>query len=210
MAKDLEIFARREGSNLAEAHWLARLAEIYPGDPGVLAPLLLNLVTLMPGEGLFIRPGTIHSYLEGSGVEVMSSSDNVVRAGLTSKHVDENELLDLAVKNPLEPRIISPEQEAPGILHYSLSNEEVDEFAVRVLSLRDAGNEITRSPEHAAKILLCVEGAARVSTSRDASANSMVDLQPGEAAWVPASVAKHTVSLARGRQTATLYEITSG
>ena len=135
MAKDLEIFARREGSNLAEAHWLARLAEIYPGDPGVLAPLLLNLVTLMPGEGLFIRPGTIHSYLEGSGVEVMSSSDNVVRAGLTSKHVDENELLDLAVKNPLEPRIISPEQEAPGILHYSLSNEEVDEFTAPKVAL---------------------------------------------------------------------------
>ncbi len=209
LLEDLLGFARREGGDLIEACWVKRLTEVYPGDSGALAPLLLNLVTLTPGEGLFIQPGTLHAYLEGSGVEVMSSSDNVVRAGLTPKHVDEKQLRDLAAREPMQPQILCPMIESPGVLHYVLPGDGVDEFAVRVLSPHEAGGEISRPAAQAAKILLCIEGSARLSTPRDASAPGRVELQPGEAAWVPASVGVHAVSVASGNQATILYEIMS-
>jgi mannose-6-phosphate isomerase len=71
----------------------ATLAEKYPGDPGVLLSLLLNHVTLAPGEAIYLPAGNIHAYLQGLGVEVMASSDNVLRGGLTPKHVDAGELM---------------------------------------------------------------------------------------------------------------------
>lgn len=69
------------------------LNAIYPGDPGVLLSLLLNRVSLKPGEAIYLPPGNIHAYLQGLGVEVMASSDNVLRGGLTAKHVDVPELM---------------------------------------------------------------------------------------------------------------------
>ncbi|MFD3683224.1 mannose-6-phosphate isomerase, class I [Nocardiopsis sp. NPDC058631] len=71
------------------------LATRYPGDPGAVASLLLNRVTLWPGQALFLPAGNLHAYLQGTAVEVMASSDNVLRAGLTAKHVDASELLDV-------------------------------------------------------------------------------------------------------------------
>jgi len=71
------------------------LATRYPGDPGAVASLLLNRITLWPGQALFLPAGNLHAYLQGTAVEVMASSDNVLRAGLTAKHVDAAELLDV-------------------------------------------------------------------------------------------------------------------
>ena len=72
---------------------LLTLAKKYPADIGVLSPLLLNVVELQPGEAMFLDAGTLHAYLEGTGLEVMASSDNVLRGGLTPKHIDVPELL---------------------------------------------------------------------------------------------------------------------
>ncbi len=69
------------------------LAQQYPGDPGILVSLLLNRVSLAPGEAIYLPSGNIHAYLHGLGLEVMASSDNVLRGGLTGKHVDVPELL---------------------------------------------------------------------------------------------------------------------
>ncbi len=71
------------------------LAARYPGDPGAVACLLLNRLTLWPGQALFLPAGNLHAYLQGTAIEVMASSDNVLRAGLTGKHVDAPELLDV-------------------------------------------------------------------------------------------------------------------
>lgn len=79
----------------AHAEIVADLAARYPGDPGAIAALLLNRLTLWPGQALFLPAGNLHAYLQGTAVEVMASSDNVLRAGLTGKHVDAPELLDV-------------------------------------------------------------------------------------------------------------------
>jgi len=211
LLKDLSVFARREYDDLVEARWLDRLLTLYPEDPGAIGPLLLNVVTLAPGESLFIQPGVLHSYLSGSGVEVMSSSDNVVRGGLTPKHVDEEELRNLVARDPIEPRVISPKLESPGIVHYALPDDEVREFSVRVLSPQNAGGEIVRALTDSAKVILCVEGSACLSTSRDGAEPSgeQIDLRPGEAAWVPASVGEYVVSIVGSAESATLYEVTN-
>ncbi len=102
----------REGTRLFAQ--TAALAERYPSDPGVLVTLLLNHVVLSPGEAMFLDAGVVHAYTSGFGVEVMASSDNVVRAGLTSKHVDVPELLQIASFTPMPPpRCGSPPTPAP-------------------------------------------------------------------------------------------------
>ena len=83
------------GRRGAHAEIVVDLAARYPGDPGAVASLLLNRVTLWPGQALFLPAGNLHAYLQGTAVEVMASSDNVLRAGLTAKHVDAPELLDV-------------------------------------------------------------------------------------------------------------------
>ncbi|PZR54435.1 mannose-6-phosphate isomerase, class I [Xylanimonas oleitrophica] len=82
---------------------VVQLAEQFPGDPGALVSLLLNRVVLRPGEAIYVPAGEVHAYLSGLGVEVMASSDNVLRAGLTSKHVDEPALVECASFEPRHP-----------------------------------------------------------------------------------------------------------
>lgn len=86
------------------------LATQYPGEPSVVVTLLLNRVVLQPGEALFLGPGNLHAYLSGAGVEVMGASDNVVRGGLTPKHVDVKELLRVLRYEPLADPIVRAEQ----------------------------------------------------------------------------------------------------
>lgn len=88
------------------AKWVVKLSEKYPDDVSVLVTLLLNHVVLEPGQALYLGPGNLHAYLSGMGVEVMGSSDNVVRCGLTNKHVDVNELLATVVPEPLVDPIV--------------------------------------------------------------------------------------------------------
>lgn len=86
--------------------WMRRLAKAYPSDPGVLVSLLLNYVKLAPGEALYLPAGNLHAYLHGAGVEVMATSDNVLRGGLTPKHVDVEELLKVTQVAPLAPPLL--------------------------------------------------------------------------------------------------------
>lgn len=83
--------------------WVAALATRYPGDPSCLAPLLLHLVCLAPGDAVHLPAGNLHAYLDGAGVELMAASDNVLRGGLTPKHVDVDELLTVLSFEPGVP-----------------------------------------------------------------------------------------------------------
>ncbi len=100
---------RAAGSRFsAELGWAARLGELYPGDAGVVSALLLNLLRLEPGQAVYLPAGNLHAYLGGMGVEIMASSDNVLRGGLTSKHVNVTELLRILDFTPLAVSPIHP------------------------------------------------------------------------------------------------------
>ncbi|WP_040509059.1 mannose-6-phosphate isomerase, class I [Gordonia soli] len=91
-----------------ELQTVCELGEAYPLDPGVLASLLLNRVRLQPGEGLYLPAGNLHAYLRGSGVEIMANSDNVLRGGLTPKHIDVGELLRVLDFTPVPTTELTP------------------------------------------------------------------------------------------------------
>jgi mannose-6-phosphate isomerase len=92
----------------AELEVLQRIAADFPGDPGVVVALLMNLVELRRGEALFAPAGVLHAYQEGLGVELMAASDNVLRGGLTPKHVDVAELLRIVDTTPGPAPVIAP------------------------------------------------------------------------------------------------------
>ena len=101
-----------------ECALVATLDDQYPGEPSVVVTLLLNRVHLHPGEAIYLGPGNLHAYLFGSGVEVMGASDNVVRGGLTSKHVDVDELLRVLSFEPLVDPVVRPVEAAEGQFRY--------------------------------------------------------------------------------------------
>jgi mannose-6-phosphate isomerase len=92
----------------AEWELTARFAECYPDDPGVIAPLYLNLLALEPGEAIYLPAGVLHAYVRGLGVELMANSDNVLRGGLTPKHIDMEELVRILRFVPFKPEILRP------------------------------------------------------------------------------------------------------
>ena len=84
---------REHGEFALECRTVLELGEAYPNDAGVLASLLLNRLVLQPGEAIYLPAGNLHAYLHGTGVEILANSDNILRCGLTPKHVDVPELL---------------------------------------------------------------------------------------------------------------------
>lgn len=151
------------------------LARHYPGDPGVVTSLLLNPVTLQPGDALFVPAGCVHAYLSGTGVEVMASSDNVLRAGLTPKHVDVAELLKLVDCVAAPPIRIAPE------VFYGATRvfyAPVDDFELSVTTLAAADGE-QPLPGRGPRILLCLEGAIEFRT-----ASGTLSLERGQAVFV--------------------------
>jgi mannose-6-phosphate isomerase len=96
-------------------------AELYPEDPGILSPLYLNLLRLEPGEALYLPAGILHAYVEGFGVELMANSDNVLRGGLSSKHIDVEELMKILYFHPFMPELlkpVAPSFGSPGLFRY--------------------------------------------------------------------------------------------
>jgi mannose-6-phosphate isomerase len=166
----------------AEARTVLELGERYPGDAGVLAALLLNRVTLGPGEAIFLPAGNLHAYLRGIGLEVMANSDNVLRGGLTPKHVDVPELLRVLDFTPTtEVELRTPtHRDGLGLVY----DTPTDEFAVSVLILGDdqLGHEVDAPSRHdGPQILVCTEGSISVHGKSAALA-----MTQGAAAWVAA------------------------
>ncbi|MGV9713523.1 mannose-6-phosphate isomerase, class I [Gordonia sp. NPDC003424] len=104
----VEVLGAGETEFAPELRTVLQLGEDYARDPGVLASLLLNRIHLEPGEGLYLPAGNLHAYLRGTGVEIMANSDNVLRGGLTPKHIDVPELLRVLDFTPAEPSDLSP------------------------------------------------------------------------------------------------------
>ncbi|MER3387413.1 MAG: mannose-6-phosphate isomerase, class I [Microcella pacifica] len=149
---------RLEHGELDSDSWASvrRLARHYPGDPGVAISMLMHTVTLRPGEALYLPTGNIHSYQEGLAIEVMAASDNVLRGGLTPKHVDVPELMRVLDTHAVaEPRI-DPVEVAPGVLRFT---PDVADFALTVVQTGAAAEGVTLDAR-GSTIALCLEGSA--------------------------------------------------
>ncbi|MFF7213072.1 mannose-6-phosphate isomerase, class I [Streptomyces sp. NPDC008238] len=159
----------------------AAIAHAYPGDPGVIAAMLLNHVRLQPGEALFLGAGIPHAYLSGLGVEIMANSDNVLRCGLTPKHVDIPELLRIVRFQAGDAGVLRPEASPDGEELYATP---IDEFRLSRYSL--AAGAAPRTPDdRTAQILLCTEGTATLRTPGEPTAPELT-LGRGQSAYVPA------------------------
>lgn len=167
---------------------VALLAEHFPGDPGVVVSLLLNPVTLHPGQAMFIPAGSVHAYLSGIGVELMANSDNVLRAALTSKHADVPELLDVVEYVAAPPIRIAPETFRPGTRVYYAP---VDDFELSVVDVGadpaagpatdEVAGVLLRPASRGPRVLVVLAGEVRVRA--EASPGEEV-LRPGEGLFV--------------------------
>ncbi|MFC5953257.1 mannose-6-phosphate isomerase, class I [Streptomyces pratens] len=151
----------------------ADIAHHYPGDPGVIAAMLLNHVRLQPGEALYLGAGVPHAYLNGLGVEIMANSDNVLRCGLTPKHVDVPELLRIVRFEARDPGVLRPEAAPDG---EELYDTPTDEFRLSryVLPAGTTTHDLTLTTP---QILLCTAGSVRAGEH---------ELSPGTSVFVPA------------------------
>jgi mannose-6-phosphate isomerase len=168
-----------EGGRFADAYAAyASAAHHFPGDPGVIAAMLLNHVTLQPGEALYLGAGVPHAYLNGLGVEIMANSDNVLRCGLTPKHIDVPELMRIVRFESGDAGVLRPEDSGDGEEVY---DTPIDEFRLSRYTLAPGGSPRTlgdRTPQ----ILLCTAGQVTLHGPGDAQ----LTLARGESAFVPA------------------------
>lgn len=173
-SENLEI----ENSKIA-ALWIKKLYDEYPADIGVISPLFLNLVRLEPGQALFLPAGRLHSYLQGTGIELMANSDNVLRCGLTPKHIDVDELMSVLDFTPESPRILKSEQINENESVYLTPTEE---FLLSALDIDNQKKEDTFFKSRSVEILLCTEGSAIITTSNP---EDEIQIQKGDSVLVP-------------------------
>ncbi|WP_130178165.1 mannose-6-phosphate isomerase, class I [Cryobacterium sp. SO1] len=169
----------------AEFDMVRSLSAAYPGDPGIVISLLTNLVSLKRGEVLFLPAGNIHAYLSGLGVEVMAASDNVLRGGLSPKHIDVDELLDVLDFAPLPVPYLAPELQADGVAVY---RPDVPDFELAHISV-PADASTTESGQGGVPmrqvtltgpaIAICTAGRFLV-----AGATSSISLARGESVYI--------------------------
>ena len=166
--------------------WMIRLHNAYPGDIGVLFPLILNLVCLNPGEAMYLPAGQMHAYLKGVGIELMANSDNVLRGGLTPKHMDVLELLNILNFKEQPLSIIEPEKRDECEKVYPTPARE---FELSVLAL-GAGESYTSIRARSAEIMLVTAGEINVFQGGE---SEPLKLTRGMSVIVPAAVESYQI-----------------
>ena len=164
---------------------VGRVAQDHPGDIGLVCSLLMNHAIVEPGQALFMGAGGLHAYIQGTGIELMANSDNVIRAGLTPKHIDVPELV----------RVLDPEVAVPILTARLISDgvEEfetpVPEFRLRRLAVDPATSPLAVPGGGLPRILLCVDGAA-MATSGDRT----LELRRGQSCYLSAADVRVTLT----------------
>ena len=155
---------------------IKQMVSLYPEDNGLFSPLLLNVVELQPGKAMFLYARTPHAYLEGVGLEVMANSDNVLRAGLTNKHIDITELIaNIDFKPTKADDLLSIPEKYGNIWKYNIP---VEDFSFNIYSINDSGIAVDNNT---ASILFCIEGELVLS-----SGNDIINIGSGESIFLPA------------------------
>lgn len=154
------------------------LNESYPGDLSILSPLLMNLYHLDVGKALFLDAGIPHAYLRGTGLEIMASSDNVLRGGLTPKYIDKSELNKVMTAGPHHIALTPPKIVNQNIYHYPVP---VNDFQLSVVH-QEADEPSTSFSNDELAIILCVAGEIHIDNG-----NTSGSLKAGESAILPPS-----------------------
>ncbi|SEM19197.1 mannose-6-phosphate isomerase [Streptacidiphilus jiangxiensis] len=191
-----------ESTDLAKVVMLrdyAVAADHYPADAGLLSALLLNHVVLRPGDAVYLGAGVPHAYFRGLGVELMANSDNVLRAGLTPKHIDVPELLRVVDFRASNPSAMQPHRVVghPGEERYPAPT---DEFRLSRYRLGAWGSRVL--PTDTPQILLCTAGHVSLTDA----AGGHLSLAPGESCFVAADSPSIQATSTRGA--ATIYKAT--
>ncbi|MEU2022237.1 mannose-6-phosphate isomerase, class I [Streptomyces sp. NPDC016469] len=168
--------ARSDGPHQKDFALYDRVARAHPGDAGLLAALMLRTVRLAPGEGLFLGAGVPHAYVRGLAVEIMAASDNVLRCGLTAKHVDTAELLRVVRFDAPPVRVVRPAPDGPEEVYPA----PVDDFRLSRVRVAEGGPAVVLDAT-APHILVCTRGRVRLSGPR-----GVVPLGAGGSAYAPA------------------------
>ncbi len=156
----------------------AKLEKIYPGDPGILVALLMNQISLSAGEALYLPAGIVHAYLSGLGIEIMASSDNVLRGGLTPKHIDVPELLDVVSFEGGPVDLVVRQKVAEGLVEFKTP---VDDFVL--YRVEPSANHLLADVSlGSSAIAICTAGEVAISNSL----GERQVLSRGEAAYISA------------------------
>lgn len=179
--------AGQDGENDPVNAWILALFREYPDDIGVILPAVLNLFQLAPKEALFLPAGELHAYLDGFGIEVMANSDNVLRGGLTPKHVDVPELMNVLNFCESDIAVLGP---SPVSATLSVYPSWAEEFTLSVIGVTDAAPHV-EARHGVPEILICTEGAAELSAGNPATT---IRLESGASVFLPASVTGCTIT----------------
>lgn len=186
----------------AELGTVISLNEKYPGDPGVLISLLLNRISLKPGEAVYLPAGNVHAYLHGLGVEVMASSDNVLRGGLTPKHIDVPELLKTIDFHPVAVPMLTAEN---SVLDQELFRPPFGEFQLQRIELGPDAGPIPLAQAGAA-VVIVVAGAVYLDSPK-----GDLELAQGGSAFIAAAEAPVNVHRVAGSTGPALaFAVTTG
>jgi mannose-6-phosphate isomerase len=186
----------------AELGTVISLNEKYPGDPGVLISLLLNRISLKPGEAVYLPAGNVHAYLHGLGVEVMASSDNVLRGGLTPKHVDVPELLRTIDFHPVAVPMLAAEK---TVMDQEIFRPPFREFQLQRIELGPDAGPVPLAQAGPAVVIVVAGDVYLDSPKGD------LELSRGGSAFVAAAEAPINVHRAAGSEgTALAFAVTTG
>jgi mannose-6-phosphate isomerase len=186
VAQTVELARERSGED-PTWDWVVKLNAQYPGDVGVLSPVFLNVVLLQPGQAMLLHAGQLHAYLDGLGIELMANSDNVLRGGLTPKHVDVPELLDVLnfAEKTIDVLTPGPDGTYPS---------DVDEFRLSVIEVNGDAPFVSADDRNV-EIWICTAGEVRLTCAGDE-----LEVPKGVSFVVPAAAAPYRIV-----GTATLY-----
>jgi mannose-6-phosphate isomerase len=178
--------AKQGAHDRPEFQWMIKLANHYPEDIGVLAPFFLNLICLEPGQAIYLDAGELHAYLEGLGIELMANSDNVLRGGLTPKHVDVPELLRTLNFEGRSITLLTPQASGANERVYP---SPATEFVLSVITL-NTGSVYHSLPQRSVEIIICTQGNLRI-TEHDPQIET--ELPQGASVIIPASVSRYSM-----------------
>ena len=195
------LHVKKHGEFDAECRTILELGEGHPRDAGVLAALLLNRLTLRAGEAIYLPAGNLHLYLHGTAVEILANSDNILRCGLTPKHVDVPELLRVVDFTCCDMPVLSGEDSGCGAVYRT----DAPEFELSRCEWHAGDDHELPVPSGLPQILLCTAGRLHVT----AADGRELELKRGESMWLPAADPAVTVRPA-GRDRTQVFRATSG